>query len=180
MLSRYVQHPITGNLFPISSDIGKSILKEYLVNNTELMMGGTLHIDPPPPPKEDVIVKEDVIAEDLITRILSAFLIKKRKPNRKFNLNTLAFFRAFIVKYLCEKLNLTLIDTDYKYKVKHEEFFHEPISYTEVRELFKGFDLSVAESNLSYYWYSLIWNNNPNYITELEKGLNKTILPIYS
>ena len=41
MLSRYVQHPITGNLFPISSDIGKSILKEYLVNNTELMVGGT-------------------------------------------------------------------------------------------------------------------------------------------
>ena len=195
MLSRYVQHPITGNLFPISSDIGKSILKEYLVNNTELMMGGALHIDPPPPPKEDVIVKEDVIAEDeiaedLIVRILPTFLTeyesskedgkesKESEDRRKFNLNTLAFFRAFIVKYLCEKLNLTLIDTDYNYKVKHEEFFHEPISYTEVRELFKGFDLSVDESNLSYYWYSLIWNNNPSYITELEKRLNKTILPI--
>ena len=31
MLSRYIQHPITGKLFPMNSDIGKSILKEYLV-----------------------------------------------------------------------------------------------------------------------------------------------------
>ena len=39
MLSRHVQHPITGELFHISSDIGKTILKEYLVRGG--MWGGS-------------------------------------------------------------------------------------------------------------------------------------------
>ena len=53
MSSRYVRHQITGKLYPISSSMGKSILKQYLVRN----MSGGMEVPPPSPPPSKVNVK---------------------------------------------------------------------------------------------------------------------------
>ena len=154
MLSRFVEHPITGKLFPLSSEIGKSILKEYLINNT--LSGGA---DGTSLTSEDEFLRNYMLTDDrYLIKLSLSLMVKNLMNDVEFDFdeglkicldNNIITLEEDLLS--CISANNTNIYNTFSFSTWHHDIAGEPCFYDVDKEaecFYKIFKNSLFCNNL--------------------------------